>query len=456
MSVDPLQGPLTYDELYSEEPLSQPVTPSQPGTPSPLPSVGSVLDRLAAFVKRFVAFASDHQLCAVVLWIAHTHAFEAAECSPRLAIQSAEKQSGKTRLLEVLELTTREPRQVVNMSEAALFRVIEAGTPTVLWDEIDAVFGPKARDREDLRAMLNAGYRAGATVERCVGEGSKLEVKPFRVFCPVALAGIGQLPDTVQDRSIVIRLRRRRIDEPIDKLRRRRVEPEAAELRSDLAAVLERVTEQLADLSPELPPGLPDRAEDVWEPLVAIADLAGWDWPQAAREAALNLTLEDRDDEGSLAVRLLADIRAVLGDDKTIPSEELCPRLAAVEESPWGAWRGNRIEPRGLAGLLRPYGIKSRQLWVTGGKNVRGYRADDFADAFARYLPVPARTARALEPLEPNASNGNGSSGPNGLAASAERAGDLGARVSASDVFEVATTQLAHDRARERTAEAFD
>jgi Protein of unknown function (DUF3631) len=376
--------------------------------------VRGMLDRLEGFVDRFVSFASQHQLVAVSLWVAHTHAFAAADCTPRLAIQSAEKQSGKTRTLEVLELVTCNARQVVNVSDAALFRAIAKGPLTILFDEVDAIFGPKARDREDLRAMLNAGYRRGATVDRCVGEHAKLEVKAFPVFCPVALAGIGALPDTVQDRSIVIRLRRRRSDEPVEKLRHRRIEPVAAELRRDLAGVFERAVEALGDADPDLPPGLPDRAEDVWEPLVAIADLAGGDWPARARAAATDLTLEDRTNEdGSVTELLLADIRTGFGADDKLTSDELCRRLATIEESPWGTWHGKPLEPRGLARLLHHHGVKPRQLWVDGA-NVRGYEAAAFADAFARYLP--GTTARPLGPLGPNPSKGKRSSGPSGLA----------------------------------------
>ncbi len=378
--------------------------------------VAGMLDRTAAFLRRFVAFTSEHQLDAVTLWVAHSHAFAAAECTPRLAIQSAEKASGKTRLLEVLELVTRDPRQVVNVSEAALFRSIAAGPPTILFDEVDAIFGPKARDREDLRAMLNAGYRRGATVDRCVGEHAKLEVKAFPVFCPVALAGIGQLPDTVQDRSIAVRLRRRRVDEPVEKLRRRRVEPEAAELRGDLADVFncEAVIDVLADAAPDLPAGLPDRAEDVWEPLVAIADLAGGAWPARARGAATYLTLEDRDDDGSLTELLLADVRTVLADDDRIASDELCRRLRDDRpESPWATWRSRGLDARALARLLRHHDVKPRQLKLDGD-NLRGYRAEDFIDAFARYLP--AQTATPLPLLPPLPSNGNGSSGRSGVA----------------------------------------
>ncbi len=381
----------------------------------PTREIAGLLDRIDSFLARFVSFGSEHQRHAVALWVAHTHAFAAADCSPRLAIQSAEKASGKTRLLEVLELVTRDPRQVVNMSEAALFRSIAAGPPTILFDEVDAIFGPKSRDREDLRAMLNAGYRRGATVDRCVGEGAKLEVKAFPVFCPVALAGIGRLPDTVQDRSIVVRLSRRRADEPVEKLRRRLIEPEAAELRRDLGEVFGRVVDVLADAYPEMGPELPDRAADVWECLVSIGDLAGGDWPVRARAAASYLTLEGRSDDGSVTELLLADIRTVLSVDERVASDELCRRLASLDESPWGTWRGRGLEPHGLARLLHHHGVRPRQLWL-GRENVRGYRAADFADAFARYLPPLGETARPLGPLGPNPSKGKPSSGPSGLA----------------------------------------
>lgn len=388
------------------------------------PDIGEVLDRAVAFIDRFVAFTSVHQLHALVLWVAHTHAISAAESTPRLALQSAEKQSGKTRALEVLELLVREPRQVVNMSEAALFRSVDASSPTILWDEVDAIFGPKARDREDLRAMLNAGYRRGARVERIIGEGGKMQVKAFDVFCPVALAGIGQLPDTVQDRAIVIRLRRRRDDEPVEKLRRRRIEPEATELRRELADALGAVTGELADVDPVMPTGMPDRAEDVWEPLLAIADLAAGPWPTRARAAATFLTLEDRDDRASIRVLLLSDIRTVLGADHKIASEALCRRLARLPESPWATWnKGKGLSQRNLAALLADHKIKPVQLWLAGD-NVRGYRADAFADAFARYLPNLDTTARADDPLDRTPHSENGSSGPSALAAVPERSAD--------------------------------
>ncbi|MCZ7526147.1 MAG: hypothetical protein M5U14_07065 [Acidimicrobiia bacterium] len=133
-----------------------------------------LLDDVAAFLARYVAFDGDAQRDATALWTVHAHAVDAAETTPRLAIQSAEKQSGKTRLLEVLELVVPAALPVANISPAAMFRVVADGPVTLLVDEVDAIFGVKANgNHEDLRALLNAGYRRGATVARVVGEGRR-------------------------------------------------------------------------------------------------------------------------------------------------------------------------------------------------------------------------------------------------------------------------------------------
>ena len=116
------------------------------------------LDDVVAFLRRYVVM-TPAQADATALFVAHTHAIEAADATPYLAVTSAEKRSGKTRLIEVLELLVRSPIQTMNISDAALFRAIDQLSPTLLFDEVDAIF--KARDREDLRAMLNAGHRRG-------------------------------------------------------------------------------------------------------------------------------------------------------------------------------------------------------------------------------------------------------------------------------------------------------
>jgi len=218
------------------------------------------------------------------LWIAHTHAFAAASATPRLAIQSAEKRSGKTRLLEVLDLLVHEPVSTANITAAAMFRLLQDETPTLLIDEVDSVFTRAGKGNETLRGVLNAGYRRGGVIIRTVAGGAER----FPVFAPVALAGIGELPDTVQDRSIVIRLRRRE-DQPVERLHHREVEADCFALRGSLDAWSEAHLGSLASRHPAFPTELGDRAADIWEPLFAIADEAGGSWPTRARSAAVTL-----------------------------------------------------------------------------------------------------------------------------------------------------------------------
>lgn len=165
-----------------------------------------MLDDIVAFIRRFVV-VTDAQAAVVALWIAHTHASGAAETTPYLHINSPTKRAGKSRLLDVLEVLTRKPLRAAGATEAALFRAISDREPTLLFDEVDAIFGAKAREHEDLRALLNAGFRRGTPVLRCVGVGTKQTATEFDVFCCKALAGIGTLPDTIADRPLTISLK---------------------------------------------------------------------------------------------------------------------------------------------------------------------------------------------------------------------------------------------------------
>jgi hypothetical protein len=351
------------------------------------PEGAALLGDLVAFLRRFVVM-SDAQAAAVALWVVHTHAIEASDVTPYLAIGSAEKRSGKSRLLELLALLVARPLATANISDAALFRAIAEHSPTLLFDEVDAIFGAKAREREDLRGLLNAGYRRGNFVYRM--GGPKMSVlESFEVYCAKALAGIGGLPDTIADRSIAITLKRRAPGEHVERYRRRETESEAAELRDRIAFWTGQNLAALIDARPSLPVELDDRAQDGWEPLFAIADLAGAEWPEYARSAALALSAGEERDEDSTGVRLLADTRGVFhgrGVDR-LSANDLCAALASDEEAPWVSWRGAAITPRGLAGLLRPYGIRSRTIRLADGSTPKGYPRELFADAWARYLP---------------------------------------------------------------------
>ena len=251
------------------------------GPPSDL---ALLLNELAHCIRRYVVVRVE-QADTIALWIAHTHVVDAAETTPYLSIRSAEKRSGKSRLLEVLGLLVARPLMTANISDAALFRAITAQRPTLLFDEVDAIFGRNARDREDLRGLLNAGYRRGMRVYRMGGQ-QKTTLEEFEAFSPKALAGIGELPATVADRSVAILLKRKAPDEPVARFRRREVERATEPLLDRIHAWADANLDLLREARPEIPDALDDRAADGWEPLLAIADLAGGIWPERARWAA--------------------------------------------------------------------------------------------------------------------------------------------------------------------------
>ncbi len=180
----------------------------------------ALLEEIYVFLGRFVAYPSEHARVAHVLWIAHTHAIDAFESTPRLAFLSPEPASGKTRALEVTEPLVPRPVEAVNVTPAYLFRKVadEDGCPTILFDEIDTVFGPKAKDNEEIRGLLNAGHRKGAVAGRCVVKGNTVTTEEIPAYCAVALAGLGGLPDTILSRSVTVRMRRRAPDEKVEVL----------------------------------------------------------------------------------------------------------------------------------------------------------------------------------------------------------------------------------------------
>jgi hypothetical protein len=352
---------------------------------------GDLLSALAAFVRRYVVL-SDAQLTAVALWVVHTHAFDAADATPYLSITSAEKESGKTRLLEVLELVVARAWLTGRVTAAVLARKVDAEQPTLLLDESDAAFNGEKEYAETLRGMLNTGHRRGGCSSLCVGQGAAISYKDLATFSPKAIAGIGDLPDTVASRSIAIRLKRKAPDERVERFRKREADEAAESLFRWLLSWSEHHVDELAVARPDLPEDeLSDRACDCWEPLFAIADLAAGDWPERARQAAAELAKGGRENGDSIRIRLLADCRTVFGEKGAdeLTTAALLEALAEIDEAPWGEWGRERkpLSAKRLASLFRPLEIKPRKWRDDADKTVRGYRASDLADAWTRYLP---------------------------------------------------------------------
>lgn len=348
-----------------------------------------LLDDVHAFLGRFVAYPSEHAHVAHTLWIIHTHLMDAWESTPRIAFLSPEPGSGKSRALEVSELLVPNPIVALNVTPAYLFRKVDQYNPTILYDEIDTVFGPKAKDNEEIRGLLNAGHRRGAVAGRCKMVGKTVETEEIPAYCAVALAGLGGLPDTLLTRSVVIRMKRRAPGERIEPFRRRIQEKPGHRIRDDIAAWAAGVLTQAEGAWPDMPDGIEDRNADVWEALLTVADLAGGEWPKRARVAAVALVTESQQSTPSLGVRLLADLRTVFGGRDVMSTEVILNGLWALDEAPWGDLRGKPLHNRGLANLLRPYGVRSTSVRVDEWHG-KGYRREDLHDAWMRYLGPPA------------------------------------------------------------------
>jgi hypothetical protein len=370
----------------------------------------ALLDEVEAFHRRFNVFPTEAAYVAVALWDAHTHLLDCFDSTPRLAFLSPEPGSGKSRALEIVETLVPRPMVAVNASAAALFRAVSGpdGRPTILFDEIDTIFGPKAGDNEELRGFLNAGHRRTGVTYRCVGDSQT--VTPFPSYTAVAVAGLGSLPDTILTRSVIIRMRRRARNEKVEPFRARIHEKEGVALRERLATWAEQARGWVMGAWPEMPEGVSDRPADVWEPLLAVADTAGGDWPKRARAACAELVKASQaNDKGSLGVRLLTDLRdhVMIGVDR-LPTIAILDRLNSLDDAPWADLNGKPLDNRRLSRMLGEYmtadnePIASRNIRTSGGI-LKGYYSDDLTDAWQRYCaPAPESPLPPLQPLQPS------------------------------------------------------
>lgn len=378
-------------------------------------SGSALLEDLRATLRDYVIFPSQAALDAVVLWIAATHAQSAWNCATRLVIKAPEKRCGKSRLLDIIEATCHRPLITVNISPAALVRSIGTDPPTLLLDEADTVFGKRAADNhEDLRGIVNAGHQRNRPYIRWDATARAAESCP--TFAMVALAGIGDMPETIEDRAVIVAMRRRAAHETVRPYRTRRDAPRLHQLGERLTAWTASVVDTLAEATPAMP--IEDRAADNWEPLIAIADTAGGTWPARARSAALVLVhdSEEHDSDRSLGMRLLADIRSLTTGMTFVRSADLVESLQQIEESPW---RDFNLTTRQLAARLKRYGVHTGHDTT---KTARGYKISEFADAWSRYLPtvtdalgaVRPDTSERPEPAESLASTTDASQPPDG------------------------------------------
>jgi 5S rRNA maturation endonuclease (ribonuclease M5) len=381
----------------------------------PIVACGAVvLNKIEVFIRRFVEL-SESQARILSLWVVHTHAFAAADFTAYMSISSCERRCGKTRLLEVLNLLVANPWKTAKVTPAVLYRKIDATTPTLLLDESDAAFQGDPKYAQTLRGALNSGYERDGKYSCCVGKGSEQSCKDFSTFCAKAIAGIGNLPDTVEDRSVPIRLKRQAHGQKkVERFRRRDAAADAVTLREEIELFCLGIEAMLRDARPEIPDALTDRQADATESLLAIADVAGGDWPLKARSALVALCTEAEGSDASIGCRLLSDIRQEFDarSIERIGSQKLAKALASDETSGWAEFSHGPISPVQLARLLGPYGIAPHNLRLAG-KIFKGYERNDFEDAWNRYLPPSAAphpghsSAQSATPPQTNTDGGS-------------------------------------------------
>ncbi|MGW7572986.1 DUF3631 domain-containing protein [Streptomyces sp. NPDC054765] len=340
---------------------------------------------------QFVIPPSSEALDAITLWVAATHLQPAWQHAPRLAVVGPAKRCGKSRLLDVLTETVHEPMLTINTTPAAIFRSInEEEPPTLLVDEADTIFGPKVAEKnEETRGLLNAGHQRGRYVTRVVGNDHTPH--KFATFAMAAIAGIGDLPDTVMDRSVVIRMRRRAEGEKVRPFRSRRDIPALHEIRDRIHAWARPLLEEAANLEPVMP--VEDRAADTWEPLVIVADLAGGRWPRLARVACARMVAAEvaAEEDHPSGARILADIRRVFFAQREVDSlstGDLLHHLRQDPEAPWAERGRDGLTARELSRMLRDFDIRPGNVRMADGRQLKGYMRNKFLDAWRRYCPT--------------------------------------------------------------------
>ncbi|OFE05488.1 hypothetical protein A5N83_27085 [Rhodococcus sp. 1139] len=381
-----------------------------------------LLAALSAFVRKYAVYPTEHHYNVLILWAAHTYVYEEFDTSPRLFLDSAVPGCGKTRTLELLDETARSPLMAFSASPAALIRTIDKGGRTILMDEIDTLYNKNGGNgSEDVTAVVNAGYKNGARVPRCVGQGMDIDVVELDAYAPMALAGLhSNVPEAVRSRSIHFRMKKRKPSETVSPFYRRDVSEEAQPLRDGLEEWLEPLREQVRAARPRMPKGVEDRAAEVWEPLLVIADLAGGEWPKRARDACKHFVFAKSGYARPIGIDLLADIKIIFGSNEKMASADLVAALVAIPDAPWNDIRGSFLNQAALANFLRPFDVRPKTIRQPGGTTPKGYVVageGGLAEAWERNLrpddedeqgqsetepaPIPSQPATPATPATP-------------------------------------------------------
>jgi hypothetical protein len=346
-----------------------------------------VLADVESFIARYAILPKSARL-PVALWALATHLADCFDSFPYLSLSSPLPRCGKTRVLEVLELFTARPWRGTAPTEAVLFRYIEAKKPTLLLDEVESMAGKKANERDAaVLAILNAGYKKGQTVPRCVGASHELQ--QFHVYGPKAFACIGSLPAALRDRCILIPMQRRAPSEMVARFRFERARREADPIRGAVEQTAKAFVGEIGVTYSSLPElsFLSDRDEELFAPLFSICAVLAPARVEELKQCAQKLCDAKAGDamDDSLSMRLLADVRTVWPENTdAMLTEPLIQALRDLPESPWAS--EVELTYRKLARLLRGFDVRPRTVRIQDARG-KGYVREELDMALNRYLP---------------------------------------------------------------------
>ena len=370
--------------------------------------LSTLLNEIVTILEKYVSFNSKHEPKTIALWVIHTYCIDAAYITAVLFITSPEMRSGKSTLLAILQKIVSKCVAASSISPSVIYRIIPKHHPTIICDEADTYMTEK---NEDLRGILNAGHsRDTSGVLRT--NPDTLEVERFDAFGAKCLAAIKDLPGTVEDRSIIIKMRRKSKEQKTEKLRfiNDQLRKEFHDIQRKCVRFKNDKLEDIKKIEPKIPGELNDRATDNWHSLLQIAELAGKEWSEYANDAALSLSGVEQENK-SLGIELLEDIQNIFDgkhkDSDDIKTADLIEALCQDDESPWATYNKNRkeprIDPRQLRKLLKPYDINPKNI-IRDRERPKGYCKSDFQDAFSRYISKgePDFAATSATSAQPN------------------------------------------------------
>lgn len=372
------------------------LTPSQlhekAVTPSPSMDASALVKKIEAYINQYVSFSDSSYSLPIALWTIGTYLWPHFDAFPYLVITSDTKRSGKTRLSEMISFCCSNPLNSAAMSAAGMFRSIAEEKPTIFFDEAEVLSSESANT---LRAVLNVGYRKGQTVRRVFKDG----VKDFETYCPKVFILIGDVFDTLKDRSIIIRMRRGEVSK---RFTYEGAKTEGAELREMIALTVEENRSQLLEMFEQFAgiTFLTDRDEEIWSPLFVIAKLfcpsrilelesTAVDMATEKTQAKRNYTdlegEEEKAQEKEYSERLLLDICTVAGDERVVGSATLLDKLKALPTGPWRKFKGEGLTTITMSQMLSAYGVRPSTVRLSsrgkGNKTIKGYKLDSVKKA---------------------------------------------------------------------------